>query len=77
MSRRVHSRQCRYNGMGCGVRIVRWIGGDCTMNKKPKTVNLPEKSDGFATFFTSKKGKRFYAKDYGHKVWPIGKRGKK
>lgn len=28
-------------------------------------------------YFTSKKGKRFYAADYGHKSWPIGKSGKR
>jgi hypothetical protein len=47
--------------------------------KKPPN-NGPEKPSGtvvYRTFFTSKKGKRFYAKDYGHPVWPIGRRGKK
>jgi hypothetical protein len=24
------------------------------------------------TYFTAKNGKRYYAKDYGHKCWPIG-----
>jgi hypothetical protein len=26
-------------------------------------------------FFTSKRGKRFYAAAYGYKAWPIGKSG--
>lgn len=25
------------------------------------------------TYFTSRKGKKFFAADYGHKCWPIGK----
>lgn len=25
-------------------------------------------------YFTSKKGKRFYAKDYGYKSWPFGRK---
>ncbi|MDB5320110.1 MAG: hypothetical protein JWN40_1741 [Phycisphaerales bacterium] len=30
---------------------------------------------GPRAFFTSRKGKRFYAVDYGYKAWPIGKNG--
>lgn len=30
----------------------------------------------FATFFISTKGNIFYAADYGHKCWPIGRRKK-
>jgi hypothetical protein len=33
----------------------------------------PRKRQGQGrAYFTSKSGKRFYAKDYGYKCWPIG-----
>ena len=32
---------------------------------------------GFGTYFTSKKGNRFYAKDYGYTVWPFKNKNKK
>jgi hypothetical protein len=43
-----------------------------------KVITLPPTSGKPVlgrTYFTSKSGKRFYAKDYGYKCWPIGKSG--
>jgi hypothetical protein len=37
--------------------------------------NQPGQAPGPRSFFTSRKGKRFYAVDYGDKAWPIGKNG--
>jgi hypothetical protein len=32
--------------------------------------------EGFYTKFTTRKGNTFYARDYGYKAWPIGRRKK-
>lgn len=41
-----------------------------------KRHNQPNAELGFYASFTTKKGNTFYARDYGHKAWPIGKRKK-
>lgn len=42
--------------------------------KKPSGSQQPgDNATVHRSFFTSRKGKRFYAVDYGHKSWPIGK----
>jgi hypothetical protein len=46
------------------------------MQPEVRPATPGEKSPGFGAYFTSKKGKRFYAADYGYKAWPIGKSGK-
>jgi hypothetical protein len=51
------------------------------MTKTPISVGNPQAPKNplgtGRTYFTSKLGKRFYAKDYGHKCWPFGNRPKK
>ncbi|MDB5293126.1 MAG: hypothetical protein JWL69_4367 [Phycisphaerales bacterium] len=47
------------------------------MKKKSVMSVQPVRPEGPAAYFTSSKGQRFYAVDYGYKCWPIGKQGRK
>lgn len=40
----------------------------------PPATASGQSATGFATYFTTKNGVRIYAKDYGYKCWPIGRR---
>lgn len=49
------------------------------MEHPAASAQSPTKAPGqspvtFAAYFTTKNGTRIYAKDYGHKAWPIGRR---
>mgnify|MGYP001591441610 CR=1 FL=1 len=38
----------------------------------PKPKGVPKGGSKFAAYFTTKTGRKVYAKDYGYKAWPIG-----
>jgi hypothetical protein len=48
-----------------------------TKTPQPSSGAGSTKPVKFRAYFTTKNGKKIYAKDYGHPCWPIGKSGKK